>query len=71
MIGRSAMIASVPPRRDSLAPKQALLAIATATVATIAGSCLPWPHAIAAIMLTTTVAAIVGVARGLIPCNLG
>ena len=71
MIERSAMITSVPPRRDSLAPKQALLAIATAFVAMLAGACLPWPHAIAVIALTTTVAAIAGVARGLIPCNLG
>ena len=71
MIGHPAMLASAPPRRYSPAPKQALLAIATASVAALAGVCLPWPQAIAAITLSAMVAAIVGVASGLIPCNLG
>ena len=65
------MIAPIPPRHDLPAPKLALLTITTAALALLAGAFLPWPHAITAITLSTTVAVIVGVATRLIPCNLG
>ena len=71
MIWSLVMNTPVHSRRDPPAPKKAMLAIATACVAVLAGTCLPWPHAIAVIALATTIAAIFGVASGLIPCNLG
>lgn len=71
MSGRLVMNTPVHSRRVLPAPKKAMLAIATACVAVLAGAYLPWPHAIAVIALATAIASIFGVASGLIPCNLG
>lgn len=71
MIRTLVMNTSARSQHDVPTLKKALLAIATASVALLAGACLPWPDAILVIALATTGALIVGVASGLIACNLG